>query len=105
MLSTTSSHDEDPKVDNNNDNQTSNVQSQTDSGRTEREGGSLHTRDSPEDGSKDDATHAGSRVEMAGGTDIIGDSGPEAGGRVNEVVSGTDNDIEDSEQEESGPNT
>ncbi|THU75678.1 hypothetical protein K435DRAFT_880355 [Dendrothele bispora CBS 962.96] len=94
----TSHEDEDPKVDNDNDNQITNVQSQTDIDRTEREGESLHTRDSPEDRSKDNATHAGtSRVETVGGTDIITDSGPEAEGQVNEVVSSTDNDIEDSE--------
>ncbi|THU93180.1 hypothetical protein K435DRAFT_861757 [Dendrothele bispora CBS 962.96] len=76
MLPTTSSRgDKDPKGDNNEGNQTTNDRSQGEIEGTDRlrEGKSLDTRDSPKDGSSDEAVHAGSsHGETASGTDIAG---------------------------------
>ncbi|THU90924.1 hypothetical protein K435DRAFT_863887 [Dendrothele bispora CBS 962.96] len=76
MPPTTSSRgDKGPKRDKDNGNQITNNQSQSEVDRKDREGESLDTRNSPEDRSKDDVTHAGSgRGGTASGTDIV-DSG------------------------------
>ncbi|THU96074.1 hypothetical protein K435DRAFT_778723, partial [Dendrothele bispora CBS 962.96] len=56
-------------------NQIANDQSQGEVGRTDREGQSLDTSDSPEDRFNDEAAHTGSsRGGTASGTDIAGSS-------------------------------
>ncbi|THU88999.1 hypothetical protein K435DRAFT_803082 [Dendrothele bispora CBS 962.96] len=64
MLPTTSSRgDEGPKGDKDDGDQITNDQSQGEVERADREGESLDSTDSPEDGSKDNTTHAGSSRE------------------------------------------
>ncbi|THU89391.1 hypothetical protein K435DRAFT_802770 [Dendrothele bispora CBS 962.96] len=76
MLPTTSSRgDKDLKGDNDDSSQITNNQFQSEVDRTEREGKSLDTSDSPEDRFKDEAAHTGSsRRGTASGTDIAGSS-------------------------------
>ncbi|THU89394.1 hypothetical protein K435DRAFT_802771 [Dendrothele bispora CBS 962.96] len=74
MLPTISSlGDEDPKGYKDDGNQITNDQSQGEVDRTDREGESLDTTDSPEDGSQNNTTRSGSsRGGTASGTDIAG---------------------------------
>ncbi|THU86908.1 hypothetical protein K435DRAFT_358028 [Dendrothele bispora CBS 962.96] len=96
MLSTTSSRgDEGPKGDKDGGNQTTNNQSQDEVDRTEREGKSLDISGSPEDGSKDDTTHAGSsRGGTASGTDNAG-SGQGDGSQVTKASNTGNNEQEE----------
>ncbi|THU95336.1 hypothetical protein K435DRAFT_839559 [Dendrothele bispora CBS 962.96] len=97
MLPTTSSGgDEGPKGDKADGNLITNDHRSVSTGRTERERvWTLSTRDSPEDRSKDDATHAGSsRGGTASGTDIV-DSSQGGGSQVTKASSTDNNEREE----------
>ncbi|THU93173.1 hypothetical protein K435DRAFT_198325 [Dendrothele bispora CBS 962.96] len=96
MLSTASSDgDEDPKGDKDDGNQITNDQSQGEVKRADREGESLDSTDSPEDGSRDNATHTGSSREgTASGTDIVG-SGQGVRSRVTKASNTGNNEREE----------
>ncbi|THU86343.1 hypothetical protein K435DRAFT_805168 [Dendrothele bispora CBS 962.96] len=96
MLPTARSRgDEGPKRDKDDGNQITNDQSQDEVDRTDREGKSLDTTDSPEDRFKDEAAHSGnSRGGTASGTDIV-DSGQGGGSQVTKASNTGNNEREE----------